>query len=65
MEYGKIYYREAQRDCYCRLCSKNIIKNTENIITFVTHRQNVILCLDCLKKINEMVEIVDKTSIYQ
>ena len=60
MESNTLYYEQTKRSgTYCRLCDKDIDKNTEKVIKFRTfrgHGDPIIICVDCIGKINETIE---------
>ena len=51
--------RQAQRTCFCRVCDKEIQRNTEDIVSWYSWRnrgQNIHICIPCMKIIGKLVE---------
>lgn len=47
------------RNCVCRLCDREIPKNTEKVVHWYTYRQNgmnIILCVDCVNWLKDRIE---------
>lgn len=58
LECEELYFRKAKRNCHCKVCDREIKKETEPIIIFRTIRGNcdtVHVCLPCIEKMNKMI----------
>ena len=54
-----IEYRQVQRDARCRGCNKDIVRNTEKVITWYASNNlgmYIFLCDSCVEHIYNMVK---------
>jgi hypothetical protein len=57
--FNELEYRQTKRDCHCKCCDKYIDRDTEKVIYFRTfrgHGDPTHICLDCIEKINQLIE---------
>lgn len=46
-------YRVSERNCFCRLCDREITKNSEKVIAHYSHRnkgQHIFICRECVSE---------------
>ena len=51
--------RQAKQNCFCRVCDKEIQRNTEDIVSWYSWRnrgQNIHICIPCMKILGKLVE---------
>lgn len=57
----KFEIRKSKQNSYCRCCDKEMLKDKDTIVYMYSIRnrgQNIILCLDCIKEINDKISEV-------
>lgn len=54
---SKPEYRNAERDCFCRVCDRTIVKG-ESAVFWYSRRnrgQHILVCADCVETIYDLL----------